>query len=152
ITAAYPDFVDLLVLTIHAGRTPSQAVRALSSTLDGPLGAALAAVTSEVDHGQRFDVALAALVASLGPVAQPVVDALTLAMRAGVPLAATLDRLAVDAHAQRRRAAEASARQLPVRLSFPLVGLTLPSFVVLAIVPLLAGTLSSLGGLSPHTP
>jgi pilus assembly protein TadC len=85
----------------------------------------------------------------LGQIAQPLADALALADRYGTPLPPVIDRLADEARAQRRRNSEAAARQLPVRLAFPLVGCTLPSFVLLTIVPLMAGALSSLRGLMP---
>ena len=41
------------------------------------------------------------------------------------------------------------ARRLPVRLSFPLVVCTLPSFVLLAIAPAVLGALSTLQGTTP---
>jgi pilus assembly protein TadC len=53
-------------------------------------------------------------------------------------------QLGNDARLSRRRAAEISARQLPIRLSLPLVICTLPSFIVLIIVPTIAGTVSQL--------
>ena len=149
INIAFPDFVDLLVLTIRAGCTPVQAFRALAGAAPAPVRGAVVAVTTRVDEGDRFADAITALTQLLGAVAQPLSDALALADRHGTPLAPTLDRLADESRAQRRRNAELAARQLPVRLSFPLVGCTLPSFVLLTIVPLMAGTLSSLPGLSP---
>ena len=103
------------------------------------------------DTGQRFAEAVTALLEppphGLGPIAQPLVDALALADRYGTPLPPILDRLADEARAQRRRNADAAARRLPIQLSFPLVGCTLPSFVLLTVVPLMAGTFSSLHGL-----
>jgi pilus assembly protein TadC len=44
----------------------------------------------------------------------------------------------------RRRAAETSARKLPVRLSFPLVLCILPAFIVLTVVPAIFGALRAL--------
>ena len=55
-------------------------------------------------------------------------------------------RAFLDANASRRRQGEAAARRLPVRLSFPLVTCTLPSFVLLAIAPAILGAVSSLRG------
>ena len=55
-----------------------------------------------------------------------------------------LESLAHEARASRRRQHEATARRLPVRLSFPLVVCTLPSFVLLAIAPAVIAALSSL--------
>ena len=54
-----------------------------------------------------------------------------------------------DIRAERRRRAEAQARTLPVKLAFPLVMCTLPSFVLLAIVPALLGAVSTLRGSAP---
>jgi hypothetical protein len=66
-----------------------------------------------------------------------------------LPLTPVLDRLTDEANAGRRRAGEAAARRLPVRLSFPLVVCTLPSFVLLAIAPAVLGALSTVRGSAP---
>lgn len=141
---AFPDFIDLLVLTVRAGCTPLQAFETLVGTVETPFRDALDAVARGVAEGARFSDAIAELPRRLGSIAQPLADTLALSDRYGTPLAPILDRLADEARAQRRRNAEAAARQLPIRLSFPLVGFTLPSFVLLTIVPLIAGALSSL--------
>ena len=60
-------------------------------------------------------------------------------------LAPALEQLSAEARRSRRRRDEADARRLPVRLSFPLVVCTLPSFVLLAIAPAVLAALSSLG-------
>ena len=143
----FPDFIDVLVLTVRAGCTPLQAFAMLAESVDPLLGNALRAVVQRVSRGDRFADALGELPRQLGRIAQPLADALAMSDRYGTPLAPILDRLADEARAQRRRNADAAARQLPVRLSFPLVGFTLPSFVLLTIVPLMAGTFSSLQAL-----
>lgn len=148
VNRAFPDFVDMLVLTIRSGCTPVQAIRTLRGSAPEALRAAVIAVDRHVADGQRFADAIRILAVELGPIAQPLSDSLALADRHGTPLAPILDRLADETRAHRRRAADVSARQLPIRLSFPLVGCTLPSFVLLTIVPLMAGTLSSLPGFS----
>jgi tight adherence protein C len=74
------------------------------------------------------------------------VDALADHDRYGTPLRPTLERVAVEARMRRRRRAEEDARRLPVTLLFPLVLTTLPAFFLLAIVPLLVG---SLGAITP---
>ncbi|MEI7619651.1 MAG: type II secretion system F family protein [Actinomycetota bacterium] len=143
----FPDFIDVLVLTVRAGCTPLQAFVTLAGSVEPLLGDALSAVVQRVSRGDRFADALGELPRQLGRIAQPLADALAMSDRYGTPLAPILDRLADEARAQRRRNADAAARQLPVRLSFPLVGFTLPSFVLLTIVPLMAGTFSSLQAL-----
>jgi tight adherence protein C len=110
-------------------------------------------VLAEVEHrlrrGQRLADALSAFTEELGHPATAFVDALATADRYGLPLGPVLDRLADDIRGERRRRAERHARTLPVRLSFPLVVCTLPSFVLLAIVPALLGAVSTLRGTAP---
>ncbi len=142
--AAFPNALDLLVLSIRAGYLPAQAVVEIVPFLPTPLHPAFVAVGQAMHRGERFADALDQLPARLGPVAQPLVDSLSAADRYGLPLAPVLERLSFEARQQRRRDAEAAARELPVRLAMPLVLCTLPSFVLLAIVPLLLGALSSL--------
>lgn len=144
VAGAFPDALDLLVLSIRAGYLPSQAIVEIIPFLPAPLAAAFAAVGEALGRGTRFADALGELTERLGEIAQPLADSLSAADRYGLPLAPVLERLAFDARQQRRREAEATARELPVRLAMPLVLCTLPSFVLLAIVPLLLGALSSL--------
>jgi tight adherence protein C len=141
---AHPDGLDLLVLAVRAGHLPAHAVRVVLPYLPGPVRPAYAAVADRLQRGDRFADAVAELVTHIGHVALPLVDALAAAERYGLPLAPVLDRLAEEARQQRRRDADAAARQLPVRLAIPLVLCTLPSFVLLAIAPLLIGAVSSI--------
>lgn len=142
--AAYPDGLDLLVLSIRAGYLPAQAVVEITPFLPASLHDAFDSVGAALRRGARFADALGELHTRLGPIVLPLVDSLAAADRYGLPLAPVLERLSFEARQQRRRDAEATARELPVRLAMPLVLCTLPSFVLLAIVPLLLGALSSL--------
>jgi tight adherence protein C len=144
ISADYPDALDLLVLSIRAGYVPAQAMVEITPFLPVRLRPSFASVDEAMHSGARFADALQQLPAVLGRIAQPLADSLASADRYGLPIAPVLERLAFDARQQRRRDAEAAARELPVRLALPLVLCTLPSFVLLAIVPLLLGALSSL--------
>lgn len=140
----FPDALDLLVLSIRAGYLPAQAIVEITPFLPHPLRPSFTAVRDAMNRGDRFADALRMLRAEVGPIAQPLVDSLSAADRYGLPLAPVLERLSFEARQQRRRDADATARELPVRLAIPLVVCTLPSFVLLAIVPLLLGALSSL--------
>jgi tight adherence protein C len=140
----FPDGLDLLVLSIRAGYLPAQAVVEVVPFLPPPLRPSFTGVVDALRRGERFADALGVLRAQLGPIAQPLVDSLAAADRYGLPLAPVLERLSLEARQQRRRDTDATARELPVRLALPLVLCTLPSFVLLAIVPLLLGALSSL--------
>ncbi len=142
-----PDVVDLLALTAAAGLPVSAALMAIDDRPGGPLGAALSRASAHVRHGGTTADALAAL-ATVGPAARPLVDTLVQHDRYGTPLLPALERVAIEARARRRRRSEEAARRLPVTLLFPLVLTTFPAFVLLTVVPLLAGSLGSLS-LSP---
>jgi tight adherence protein C len=144
VAADYPDALDLLVLSIRAGYLPAQAVVEITPFLPPSTRPSFVAVGEAMNRGERFADALGRLDAGLGPIAQPLIDSLSAAERYGLPLAPVLERLTLESRQQRRRDADANARELPVRLAVPLVLCTLPSFVLLAIVPLLLGALSSL--------
>ena len=140
-----PDVVDLLALTTAAGLPVSGAITAIADRPGGPLGRALLRASAHIRHGGTLAGALA-LVAATGPPVRPLADALAHHDRYGSPLVPALERVGIEARARRRRHAEEAARRLPVTLLFPLVLTTFPAFVVLTVVPLLAG---SLGSLSP---
>jgi tight adherence protein C len=142
-----PDVVDLLALTTAAGLPVGAALVAIGDRPGGPLGAALARAAAHVRRGGSIAGALAVL-GDVGPPARPLVDALVQHDRYGTPLLPALERVAIEARARRRRRAEEAARRLPVTLLFPLVLTTFPAFVLLTVVPLLAGSLGSLS-LSP---
>jgi len=144
VASDFPDALDLLVLSIRAGYLPAQAVVEISPFLTPTTRDAFECVGVAMNRGMRFADALTCLSVALGPVAEPLVDSLSAADRYGLPLAPVLERLSLEARQQRRRDCDAAARELPVRLAVPLVLCTLPSFVLLAIVPLLLGALSSL--------
>jgi tight adherence protein C len=141
-----PDAMDLLVLSVRAGLTPVQAVRELAVSVAPPVGEAFAEVVRRTERSQPFADALVALPERLGPQASGLADVIATSDRHGLPLGPVLDQLAAEVRSTRRRLDQADARKLPVRLSFPLVVCTLPSFVLLAIAPAVIAALSSLGG------
>jgi tight adherence protein C len=144
IDAALPDVLDLLVIGLQAGLPVGEAFRGLAATAPPATRPALEALIDDLHRGERVVDAVPVLVEHWGTRALALVAAVSSAEVAGLPLAPTLDRIADDARAHRRRVAEADARRLPVRLAVPLVCCTLPSFVCIAIGPLVIGALSSL--------
>ncbi|HEY8524419.1 MAG TPA: type II secretion system F family protein [Acidimicrobiales bacterium] len=141
-----PDVVDLLALTTSAGLPVTAAFAAIGSRPGGALGEGLAAGAAHAARGGTTAEALALLARVAGPAARPLIDALAEHDRYGTPLRPALERVGIEARLRRRRQAEEAARRLPVTLLFPLVLTTLPAFVILTVVPLLAG---SFGSLSP---
>nr|WP_276611123.1 type II secretion system F family protein [Kineococcus siccus] len=70
-----------------------------------------------------------------GPVLQPLADALLLSALTGAPAADLLLSAAAQARRERRRAAEEAAARLGSLLVLPLGLCTLPSFLLLGVVP-----------------
>lgn len=66
------------------------------------------------------------------------------AERDGLPILDTVMRLATDHRIERRRQIDTRIRQLPTRLSIPLVLCVLPSFLLLSVAPFVLASLSQL--------
>jgi tight adherence protein C len=144
LAADLPDVVDLFVLAVGAGLTVPLALATVSRRASGPLGSELRQVCDEVAVGRRLAEALDEVPRRAGEAVRPLTAALVASERYGAPLAAGLERLAGEVRRDRRRKAEESARRIPVKLLFPLVGCTLPAFALLTVAPLIAGAVRSL--------
>lgn len=139
-----PDVIDLFRVATGAGATVHEAVCEVATFARGTARVALVEVVRRTSRGERLASALPVIVDHLGDPARPLVAALLSCERDGAALAAPLERASLVARDVRRRAAEAAARRVPVRLVLPLVMCVLPAFALLTVVPLLAGTLRSL--------
>lgn len=147
--SAMPDAIELLVLCVRAGCSPTQAVVELVARAPPPLRSLFAAVELQLHRGRTLADALGALAERAGPLGRELARTIAAADRDGLPLAPVLDRLVGDARTARRRLGDAAARRLPVRLTFPLVTCTLPSFVLLTIAPAVLGAVSTLRAHAP---
>jgi len=138
-----PVALDLLGVAVGAGCTPYLAVEVAARWSPAQVAAAFDDVLRSCRLGLDFESALDA-VARARPRLRPLADALLATDRLGVPVGPVLARLAEEDRTALRRAAEAHARRVPVRLLFPLVFLVLPAFVLLTVVPGLAAGLGRL--------
>jgi len=127
--------VDLLAVAVSGGYSLHGAVRVAGTEGEGPVADALGRVAADFDRGVPLADSLAVLPRELGPGAAALSTTLSVAAVSGTPLGPALQRLADAERRRYRRAVEARARRLPVLLLGPLVGLVLPAFVVLTIVP-----------------
>ena len=145
-----PDAVELLVLCIHAGCSPTQAVVAVAARAPPAVRPAFADV--ELAAAPRPVAGRRPRRARRPSPARSAARwrrAIAAADRDGLPLAPVLDRLAAEPAPPAAGSARPHARRLPVRLTFPLVPCTLPSFVLLAIAPAVLGALSTLRANAP---
>jgi tight adherence protein C len=142
---ALPDAVDLLAVGLGSGLAVAPALALAAPRTPAPLGPALARAHDRVVHGAPLADALEQ-VAEHGPASRPLIALLVAAHHDGAPVVEPMTRLAGDLRADRRRAVEARARQVPVRLLFPLVLCSLPAFVLLVIVPPVVAAVADLRG------
>ncbi len=139
-----PELIESLVVLIDAGCSPAHAIHAVARRPPPALAHALDQIVAQLSVGVRLTDALDILTIHIGDSARLLVDTIARAEIYGDPLGPLLVRLHDEATRQRRQRADIAARQLPIRLCFPLVCCTLPSFAIITIVPLLAGAFSSL--------
>jgi tight adherence protein C len=139
-----PEAVDLFLLVISAGANVALAVGAVGRRGPPNVATALRATIEQVERGGRLADALERLPRLAGEPLRPLAVVLVGAERDGLPAAAALERLAVECRLERRHRAEVAARQVPVRLLFPLLFCVLPAFALLTVAPLLAGSLRAL--------
>ena len=137
------DLVDTIAIHLRAGTPPATAFRSAIETTTGDLAECGRLVMTTHDSGARFVDALEMHRDRFPLRTQQLIDALIDTERAGLSTRELFDRLAADAHAQRRREAEQRIRSLPVRLTLPLVGCVLPAYALIAVVPLIASQLTS---------
>lgn len=141
-----PDAVEMLAVATDAGLNLQLALRRLADRYHGVLGDELRRTVDEIELGVPMRKGLSNL-ASRNDVShlRELVTTINNAERFGTQIAGTLESFARDLRIRRRRAAEERARRAPVKMLFPLVFLILPAFILLTVVPLLLGTLQTLG-------
>lgn len=141
---AVPDLIDLFAIAASAGHPVHRCVEVVTPRSPLVLRASLLRTLDRLDVGVPLRRSLTELGEDLGPLGATLTEALSASLVTGAPLGVTLADVAAAARDQRRREAEIQARRLPVQLLLPLVGCILPAFALLAVVPLLAGSLGSL--------
>lgn len=139
LAADLPAAADLLAACLVTGCPLPEAVEAVSDALGGPLGAELRSASAQMRLGTDPSDAFGVLAAQ--PVLAPLGRALARAVDSGAPVAHVLVRVADEQRTARRHAASAAAQRVAVWSAAPLGLCFLPAFVLLGVVPLVAGTL-----------
>jgi pilus assembly protein TadC len=135
-----PLLLDLLAACLAGGASLSRAASAVASALPGPCGRRFAAVVDTLAVGTPPGEAWLALAG--GSVDDPLAPTARLLARAGeggTPVAAAVTRLAADARAASRAAGSQAARRAGVLVVATLGLCFLPAFVLIGIVPVIAG-------------
>jgi len=142
-----PLLLELTAAAVGAGLPPGTAVEEALDAVEGtrspaavPLAPELRGVCAQLRLGADPRTAWA----GAGPALAPLADALLLSALTGAPAADLLLAAAEQTRRERRRAAEEAAARLGSLLVLPLGLCTLPSFLLLGVVPVvltLAGSL-----------
>jgi tight adherence protein C len=141
---AVPDLIDLFAIAAAAGHTAHGCVHAVAPRAPQPVQPVMVRASLRLKEGEPIRDVLPDTGAELGPLGRPLAAALVAGAASGAPMADGLGQVSEAAREVRRRRAEEQARRLPVTLLFPLVLCILPAFLLLAVVPLLVGSLGSL--------
>lgn len=135
-----PLLLDLLAACLAGGAPPMEAATAVAAALPGPAGDRLHAAAAALAVGSPPAEAWSALAGgAAGDPLSPAARALARAAEGGAPVAAAVSRVAADARVQARARGEQAARRVGVRVVAPLGLCFLPAFVLLGIVPVVAG-------------
>ena len=140
IDEALPLAVDLLASCLAAGQAPAVALQQVTDVVDHPLRDELQEVATRLRLGADpirvwRDVAAHPQLGSWGRTVLRAVDS-------GASVADAMAAHADDLRQASRSRVEARARAVGVRAALPLGVCLLPAFVLLGVVPLVAGSLS----------
>src|SRR4051812_9335628 len=135
--ADLPFVVDLMVTALAAGADPATALGDVAGAVGGVTAEELAPWLARLRLGTDPVTAWSEMAA------HPVLGRLGLTMQrsvdSGAPVVAALTRLAHDLRSRRKAEVESRVRQVEVKAAVPLGVCLLPSFVLVAVVPLVAG-------------
>ncbi|MCL2553695.1 MAG: type II secretion system F family protein [Actinomycetia bacterium] len=132
-----PHVVALLASALRSGAAPPAAIALVARALPGAAADRLAGVSARLELGGDP----AAVWQSLGDddVLAPLGRTLARAHRTGAPVVVEVERLGAELARRARADVEDRARAVGVRAAVPLGVCLLPAFLLLGIVPLVAG-------------
>ena len=141
-----PFVVDLMVAALAAGADPAAALGDVSGAMGGATTEDLAPWLARLRLGADPVSVWSELAGH--PVLGRLGLTLQRSMDSGAPVVSALTRLADDLRSRRRAEVEARVRQVEVKAAVPLGVCLLPSFVLVGVVPLVAGSVMGflLGG------
>lgn len=137
-----PHLVGLLAAGLRAGAAPPAALEAACVALPGPAADLLADVHPRLVWGADPAEVWADLAGD--PALGPLGRTLSRAHETGASVADAVESLAIHLAAEGRAAVEDRARAVGVRAALPLGVCLLPAFLLLGIVPSVAGLVSQL--------
>lgn len=141
LVSTLPQVCDLLAVAVSAALPLRAAVEVVAGAVGGAAGEALEGVAARVRLGEPESQAWAEL--EQEPALQAVAREISRTVSSGLGVAALLRDLAGEARRAAAAAALVKARQVGVRSVLPLMVCFLPAFVLLGIVPIFGGIIST---------
>jgi Flp pilus assembly protein TadB len=138
-----PHVVGLLADALRSGQSPDAALALVVEALPGPASDRLTGIVARLELGVEPDLAWAELAAD--PALAPLGRTMQRAHATGASVVVAVDRLATSLAEDNLGSVEDRARAVGVKAAVPLGLCLLPSFVLLGIVPVVAGMLGTLG-------
>ncbi len=132
-----PAALDLLAACLAAGAAPAQALAAVGEAFDGEVGSMLSLVARLAMLGAPVETAWASCLSD--PRWSPVARAVIRAHHSGAALSDVLVHLADDRRRALRTDAQAAAERAGIAIVLPLGACFLPAFVLVGVVPVVAG-------------
>lgn len=136
--ADLPLVVDLMSACLAVGLAPSAALRRVAAALEGPATAELDGVLARLDFG--VDPATAWRDLGSHPELGALGRCVARSVESGASVAEAMSRLADDLRRDARARVEERARSVGVRAAVPLGVCLLPAFLLVGVVPLVAGS------------
>ncbi len=142
LAADLPTGVDLLAACLDAGSAPESALVVVSRALGGPVGEEFLAVHHRLEVGVDPVQVWRTVAAheAMGPLGR----AVGRAHETGAPVGRAVHQLADELRERARADVEARARSIEVKAAAPLGLCLLPAFVVLGVVPMVAGVFGAM--------
>lgn len=137
VAAQVPAALDLLAACLSAGAGPEPALAAVGRAFEGEVGQTLSAVARVAALGAPVETAWSA--ALVDPAWAPVARAVIRAHYSGAALTDVLVHLADDRRRALRADAHAAAQRAGIHAVLPLGACFLPAFVLVGVVPVVAG-------------
>lgn len=131
-----PEVLDLLFVSIEAGLGLDGAIQKVAERQSGPFAEELNTFLKEVGLGKTREQAWRGLAERVNlPDLSLVVAAIIQAEKLGVSLAQVLRIQSADMRDRRRQRAEERARQVPIKLLFPMVFFIFPAVFIVILGP-----------------
>ncbi len=137
-----PQLVLLYSAALAGGAPPVAALATVTAALPGPAADRLLGVRARLALGEDAFLVWRSLTGD--PVLAPLGRSMATALRTGAPVAETARRLADDLRREALARREQRARTIGVRAALPLGLCMLPAFLLVGIVPVVAGLFTTL--------